>query len=148
MSIYHERQVGNYCRLHAINNVIGKKIATRKEFDVLCDEYDVSKKYLKGTSKIRHYFVNSGETDNIFGYVLEKKGYKIRMEHHCFYKAKKLKESEITFGCIIYNRNHTFCVKKVKDILYKIDSMQTRPMRASISQFLRKGFGIINLYLI
>ena len=146
MSIYHEKQVGNYCRLHAINNVIGEKLVTRKEFDVLCDEYDLSKKYLKGTSKIRHYFVNSGETDNIFGYVLEKKGYKIRMEHHSFYKPKKLTETEIPFGCIVYNKSHTFCVKKVKGTLYKIDSMQSRPVRTSISRFLRKGFGIINLY--
>ena len=37
MSIYHEKQVGSYCRLHAINNLIGKKLVSTSEFNNLCD---------------------------------------------------------------------------------------------------------------
>ena len=145
MSIYHEKQVGSYCRLHAINNLIGKKLVSTLEFDKLCDNYDKIKKYIKGTSKNRHYFINNGGTDNIFGFVLENKGYKPNMVHYNFYKQKRLNDGDVTFGCIVYNRGHTFCVKRVGKILYKIDSLQRIVFPTSIKQFLRKGFGIINL---
>lgn len=145
MSIYHEKQVGSYCRLHAINNLIGKKLVSTSEFDKLCDNYDKIKKYIKGTSKNRHYFINNGGTDNIFGFVLENKGYKPYMVHYNFYKQKRLNDSDVTFGCIVYNRSHTICVKRIDGILYKIDSMGRRPMKTSMRHFGRKGFGIINV---
>ena len=88
MSIYHEKQVGSYCRLHAINNLIGKKLVSTSEFNKLCDNYDKIKKYIKGISKNKHYFINNGGSDNIFGFVLESKGYKPHMIHYDFYKQK------------------------------------------------------------
>ena len=40
MTLYHERQVGSYCRLHAINNLMGRQICSIREFDALCSEFD------------------------------------------------------------------------------------------------------------
>ena len=145
MSIYHEKQVGNYCRLHAINNLIGKKLVSRKEFDNLCDSYDKFKKYVPGTSKRKYYFINNGGLDNIFGYVLTQKGYKIDMHHYSYHKRKIIKDSDISFGCIAFNRCHTFCIKRINGELYKIDSMARKPVKIKISQFLRKGFGLIRI---
>lgn len=144
-NIYHEKQRGNYCRCHAINNLVGKQIVTTSEFDMLCDEYDTKHQYEKGVSRCRHYFINNGGTNNIFGHVFQKKGYSVTMTHYDYYKQKSIQDSDVTYGCIVYNMSHTFCIRRINGVLYKIDSMQRAPQRINMRLFQRRGYGIINV---
>ena len=70
--MYHEKQQGNYCMKHAINNLIGKELCSNKEFDIYCDELDKLNDFEKGVSKSK-LFYNNGGINNIFGYVMTKK---------------------------------------------------------------------------
>lgn len=79
MTIYHEKQIGNYCRCHAINNLVGKQICSTQEFNRLCDEFDKKNGFTTPSSKLKYLFYNNGGTENIFGYILQKKGYTIKM---------------------------------------------------------------------
>ena len=36
--MYHEKQQGNYCMKHAINNLIGKELCSNKELDIFKSE--------------------------------------------------------------------------------------------------------------
>jgi hypothetical protein len=78
--MYHEKQRGNYCRCHAINNLLGFQLVSLAEFDKLCDEFDNIHKFARGSSKNHHLFYNNGQTDNIFGYIMQKKGLYVKME--------------------------------------------------------------------
>ena len=144
--IYHERQRGSYCRCHAINNLIGSHLVTFKEFDTLCDEYDKSKSYEKGTSRNKHYFINSGGSDNILGYCLRKKGKQVNMTHYDYYKAKQITLHPKSIGVIIYNRGHTYCARLISGKLHLIDSMRGNIQPISIASLQRRGLGVIDVY--
>ena len=75
--MFHQRQKGSYCRCHAINNMIGQEFISLSEFNKYCDEFDRKNHFSPGSSRNGHMFYNNGLTDNIFGYILEKKGIKI-----------------------------------------------------------------------
>ena len=111
MIIYHERQVGNYCRCHALNNVMGMKVVTVQEFNKYCDEYDKQNGFELGCSKKNCFFYNNGNEDNIFGYILSKKGYNITMKHHDINKGSNISSGSKTIGYIVYNQRHTYCMK-------------------------------------
>ena len=89
-NLYHEKQFKNYCRCHAINNLCGNQIITVGEFDKYCDSFDITHNHEKGISRRNYYFINNGNTDNIFGYILQKKGYNIGMRHYDYYKKKTI----------------------------------------------------------
>ena len=59
-SIYHERQRGNYCRLHALNNFIGKNACNFSQFNKFCDEYDAINNVSKKTSRSQIFYNNGG----------------------------------------------------------------------------------------
>ncbi len=145
-SIYHERQRGNFCRLHALNNFIGKHMCNFAEFDRLCNAYDAINKVSKGTSK-KHIFYNNGGNDNIFGYVLDKSGYSYKMHHYDFYRNKTIKICSKTSGFILYTKQHTFCIKKHTDNkFYLIDSMKTKPRLVDPISYCKKiNLGVIQL---
>ena len=145
MSIYQERQVGNYCRCHAINNLIGKKLVTIPEFNKYCDSFDVLQKFEKGSSRNKYFFYNNGLIDNIFGYILAQKGIHIKMEHYDFYKSKRIKpHTNLTIGYIVYNANHTYCVRYINNTPYLIDSMRSKPQKLpNVNILNRKGVGVI-----
>ena len=115
MKIYHEKQKGNYCRCHAINNMVGKQLITIVEFNKYCDAFDALNKFDKGSSKQKHYFYNNGGANNIFGYILQQKGYKPQMTHYDISKSKKVIQSRRLIGYIVYNRGHTYCIRKIKN---------------------------------
>ena len=146
MKIYHEKQKGNYCRCHAINNLIGKQLITPKEFNTYCDEFDSLNKFDKGSSRNKHYFYNNGGTNNIFGYCLQKKGIKITMVHYDISKSKRITPTLFNkaYGCILYNRGHTYCMRKINNNFYVINSMGRVPQKLNnLSLLQRKGVGII-----
>jgi hypothetical protein len=143
--MFHQRQKGSYCRCHAINNLIGRELITLGEFDKYCNEFDKLNGFVLGSSKKGHLFYNNGGTNNIFGYILEKKGIKIKMDHYDFYRNKKIKNCEkSTIGYIIYNRGHTYCVRINGREKWLIDSMKQRPFKLdTLTSLERKGIGVI-----
>jgi len=152
-TIYHEKQRGNYCRLHAINNIIGKQICSVQNFDKYCDEFDKNNKFEKNTTR-RHIFYNNGGNDNIFGYVLNKTikdstsdhDIKYNMEHYDFYKKKTIKTLPNTIGYLLYSQNHAFCIRKIDDQFYLIDSLRSKPTIVKPHIFCNKQkLGVIHI---
>ena len=143
--MYHQKQKGSYCRCHAINNLIGKELIAFGEFDKLCDEYDKKNGFLPGSSKRGHLFYNNGGVDNIFGFILGKKGIHVKMEHYDFYLSKKIKhQNNSTIGYIIYNRGHTYCIRNLNGERWLIDSMRAKPLKiGSMGVVEKKGIGVI-----
>ena len=147
--MYHEKQKGNYCRCHALNNLLGKQIVTLRDFDVYCDAFDKKNHFDVGSSRKKYIFYNNGLTDNIFGYIMEDKGMRVEMNHYDYYRSKKIKHCEKgTLGYIVYNTQHTYCVRIVENEYWLIDSMRGKPCKLNNLQSLeRKGIGVICIRL-
>ena len=147
--MYHEKQIGNYCRCHAINNLMGKQICSRKEFDILCDEFDAMNGFTQSSSKLKYIFYNNGGIHNIFGHVLTKKGNVIRMEHHDYYSSKAICLQDHSLqGIILYNRSHTYCLRPTKTGYVIIDSMRTTMQPITIKAFCKpRNIGAISVFM-
>lgn len=142
--MFHQKQKGNYCRCHAINNLFGHELVALGEFDNYCNEFDKKNGFARDSSRNAHLFYNNGGVNNIFGYIIKKKGIKIKMEHFDFYRTKKVKVNNNVIGYIIYNRSHTYCVKINNGEKWIIDSMKAHPKKIdSMKLFERRGIGII-----
>jgi len=145
-TLYHERQRGNYCRLHAINNLIGKQICALPTFDRLCDEYDNINKFDKGSSKRLHIFYNNGNSYNNFGYVLNKCGYKTKMTHYDYYNNKTVNHNSKTLGFILYSNSHAFCIRKYQNKFYLIDSLRPKEIIVDPLTYCNRGnMGVIRV---
>lgn len=151
MTIYHERQIGNYCRCHALNNLMGKKLIELPKFDEFCVKYDSKNNFERNCSK-GQLFYNYGGTNNIFGFCLEQCRLKIRMVHHDFYNVKNIKLESYTtkptfIGFILYNHQHTWCGKNINGVIHIIDSMRGNIQKLNNSALLnRRGLGVIEVY--
>ena len=145
--MYHEKQKGSYCRCHALNNLLGRQVVSLSEFDSYCDAFDKKNKFEIGSSRKKHIFYNNGLRDNIFGYVLEEKGISVDMEHYDYYRPKKIKHCDKnTMGYIIYNMQHTWCVRVKDGEYWLIDSMRSKPQKLNdLRSVERKGVGVIRL---
>ena len=143
-AMFHERHIGSYCRCHAVNNLFGKSIISLVEFNKYCDEYDTINN-MNRISKTKYIYYNNVNTDNIFGYIIQKAGYNIKMTHFDFYKPTTITLSDLTIGMIIYNKSHTFCIRKYKNKFYLIDSMkqQIQEIKDPIQYCKKANLGII-----
>ena len=146
MGVYHERQIGNFCRCHALNNLLGTRIVTTQEFNGLCDEFDNIHTYEKGCSRNKYFFINNGGEDNIFGYILHKKDTHYKMNHYDIYTNKTIIPHKNSIGFIVYNQNHTFCIRKIDSTFYLIDSMRSNIIKVNPQQYGRRGFGLIDIF--
>jgi hypothetical protein len=165
--LYHERQVGSYCRLHAINNLMGRQICTTGEFDSICNEFDKLNRVENNISKSGQLFYNNGGVENIFGFVILKKGDvvadELLMFHKDFYRNEFPKtddtmsisgEQYVLAGFIVYNAGHTWCVRRSEEGDGKppawilIDSMQAKQSSVVPKATLTpRGIGAISVYL-
>ena len=151
--MYHEKQQGNYCMKHAINNLIGKELCSNKEFDIYCDELDKLNDFEKGVSKSK-LFYNNGGINNIFGYVMTKKNINVEFTYYSYEKTNSGIFSNLKTKCllgfIVYNKQHTYCVRRINNRYYLIDSMSSRIVEITdrFEQYLcRKNLGLIGVYL-
>lgn len=164
LRIFHERQVGNYCRCHALNNLLGFTMCKLNTFLVYCDDFDVKHNFEKGSSKRHFIFYNYGNIDNIFGYVLQRQANSIlektkknmnalQMIHYDFYTQKKelniqeyMNKSNL-FGFIVYTIRHTYAIRKIEKEFYLIDSMRPKAQKLkNFSCLTPKGIGYIEVY--
>lgn len=145
-TLYHERQFRNYCRCHAIHNLIGKKLISYTEFDALCNAFDKSHSYDVGTSRRNYYFINNGGTDNIFGYILQQQNIQVGMTHYDYYKRKNITLHPTSIGVILYTHSHTYCARYIHNKLYMIDSLRHAITEIPIRVLERKGIGVIDVF--
>jgi len=145
--MYHEKQKGNYCRCHALNNLLGRQLVSLSEFDSLCDAFDKKNKFEIGSSRKKHIFYNNGLRDNIFGFILEEKDIQVDMVHYDYYRPKKIKHcNNRTMGYIVYNTGHTYCVRVIEGEYWLIDSMKSKPQKLNgLGVLERKGVGVIEI---
>ena len=143
--MYHEMQKGSYCRCHALNNLLGRQLVSLPEFDSYCDAFDKKNKFEIGSSRKKDIFYNNGLRENIFGFILEEKDVQVNMEHYDYYLPKKIKHcNNRTVGYIVYNTEHTYCVRVLKGQYWLIDSLKGQPAKLKDLRGLeRKGVGII-----
>ena len=137
MKIYHEKQIKNYCRLHAINNLLGYQKYSYTTFNKKCDELDNKNNFPIGFSKNTYTFYNNGGNDNIFGYLLN--DYKLN-----FIKTNTIYIKNNILGYIVFNNNHTWCIKNIENKLYLIDSLKSKPIQINYSYF-KKPFYFIQV---
>ena len=127
MNIYCERQVGDLCRLHSLNNYFGYKRFTQEDFYNYCDEYD---SIITGLNSRK--MDGFAEGRSIISYLIDKIDYKCLLlipfnsyndsRRHLditFYNSLK-KNVEIFFE---FNKNHVWVNKKINNKYYKIDSI-------------------------
>lgn len=145
-ALYHEKQYRNYCRCHALHNLIGKRLMTYTEFDNLCDTFDRTHNYDVGVSRRNYYFLNNGGIDNIFGFILREKGYQFNMKHYDYYRKKQIVIHPKSIGLILYSHSHTYCARMVNGVLYKIDSLGRTIQKVNPSLFQRPGVGVIDVF--
>lgn len=127
--IYCERQIGDMCRMHAINAYFGKSLLNIQLFFELCDKYDALIPGLKSRN-----MDGFAESRNIIGYILDVLDNKYSVlipiksskNSHKYVNISRytemLKNKEIT-NYFEFNKNHVWLNKLVNNIYYKVDSI-------------------------
>ena len=143
MTLYQERQVGNYCRKHSINNLIGREIVTTTEFDQMCDEFDRENRFDTLCSRNQHVYYNYGDRRNIFGYIMERKGIRTTITGYDNWRKDAVDlttDLEDILGAFVFRDGHVWCVRRYQDKWYLIDSMGGGPSITNESYFNNKQY--------
>jgi hypothetical protein len=132
MNIYCERQEGNLCRMHSLNNYFQRREMNKNKFYEYCELYD--KFYGTRNSRSLDMF-NEGR--NIIGFILK--------EYYdtptiLAYDTNLIKKYLPRLSNIFaFSKSHIFLYKKINNDWYKIDSL-SKPQKASP---LQNHFGYI-----
>ena len=126
-NIFCERQRGDMCRMHSINNYIGSVLFSEESFYKYCDKYDnlikgLNSRSMDGFAEGRS--IISFIMDNIFNkflLLIPINSYKESREHlDIEHYNEVLKKCDVFFE---FNKNHIWVNKKIKNKYYKIDSL-------------------------
>lgn len=123
--MYHERQVGNYCRKHSINNLMGKELINIADFDKLCDDFDKANNFDRQCSRKDHLFYNYGAEDNIFGFALRNKGVEVKMIGYDNWRKEDIDletNKDDLLGAFVFKEGHVWCVRYIDGKFHSIDS--------------------------
>lgn len=125
--VFCERQRGDMCRMHSINNFIGKEILNEENFYNYCDNYDeiikgLNSRSMDGFAEGRS--IVSFIMDKIFNKFLllipinsyNKSRIHLDIEHY----NELLRKCNCFFE---FNKNHIWVNKKINSCFYKIDSL-------------------------
>lgn len=126
-NLFCERQRGDMCRMHSINNYIGRELLNEKEFFNYCDNYDelidgLNSRNMDGFAEGRS--IVSFLMDKVFSKFLllipinsyNKSRIHLDMEHY----NELLRKCNCFFE---FNKNHIWVNKKINNSFYKIDSL-------------------------
>ena len=146
--LFHQSQQGSYCRLHAINNIIGREVCNIPDFNKLCDEFDKKNKFEINCSKNSHEFYNNGDSDNIFGYVMKNKGIDVRMIGYDRHRKTdiNIEDFEDLLGAIVLQPGHTFCIRYYDNKWYVIDSLNGSEPEVQMNYFKNRNMGFLFVY--
>ena len=127
MSIYYEKQRGDFCRLHSLNAYYGFKKFSNLDFLKLCNEYDKEIKGLK--TEVMDGF---SEGRCIISYILDKleNKYVFLVPINSYKNARRnIDLNRYTLlikhiNCFFeFNKNHVWINKKIGNSWHKIDSI-------------------------
>lgn len=127
LNIFCERQRGDMCRMHSLNNYNGNSFLNENEFFKLCDEYN---KLIAGLNS--RSMDGFAEGRSIVSYIMDKifnkfiilipiNSYNNSRSHlDIDHYNELLRKSNCFFE---FNRNHIWVNKKINNKFYKIDSL-------------------------
>ena len=125
--IFCERQRGDMCRMHSINNYLGSPLIKEKQFFDYCIEYD---KLIKGLHS--ESMDGFAEGRSIVSFIMDKilNKFLLLIPINSYNNSRKhldlehynelLKKTTCFFE---FNKTHIWVNKKINDIFYKIDSL-------------------------
>lgn len=125
--IFCERQRGDFCRMHSLNNYIGKSLLNEEEFHKKCDEYDSVIDGLRSRN-----MDGFAEGRSIVSYIMDILFHKfiILIPYNSYTNSRTHLDMEFynkiykkVNGFFEFNKNHIWINKKVNDRFYKIDSI-------------------------
>ena len=137
--MFHEKQQGSYCRMHAINNLIGYALYDASSFDALCDLFDAKHNFERCTRDL-HIVFNNGGTDNIFGFAFESKRIHVDM---C---TERKGPWDRLLGCIAFSNTHAWAVRCDSHQCHVIDSMNPRIVTLPLNSIDQQGISRIFVY--
>lgn len=148
---FHQKQQSSYCRLHAVNNLIGREICSIPDFNKYCDELDKKYNFKNNCSKNYQEFYNNGGikgNENIFGYVLEKKGINVRIIGFDRHRKEPINitDTEDLLGAFCLSPGHVWCVRYYDDKWYVIDSLNGSEPEVKMNYFQNKGLVFLFVY--
>jgi len=68
------------------------------------------------------------------------------MHHYDYFKKKDIRLHPKSIGMLVYSHSHTFCVRMIDGMLYKIDSLSRSIHKVSVKMFERVGLGVIDVF--
>ena len=149
--LYHQRQQGSYCRMHSLNNLIGREIVKLAEFDKYCDELDKENGFKIQCSKNYQEFFNNGGSkgiENIFGYTLEKKGIHVRIIGYDRNRKEsiKIEDKNDLLGVLCLSEGHVWAIRYYDNKFYIIDSLNGSQSIVDESYFNNKKIVFLFVY--
>lgn len=129
MNIYCQKQIGDLCRMHSINNYFGKEVINQEVFKKYCNEYD---SLIYGLKSIQ--MDGFAEGRSIVSYIIEKLDNKFLLlipikinssirNHLDLERYNKLMKNNNFTNYFEFNKNHIWINRKINGQYYKIDSI-------------------------
>jgi hypothetical protein len=141
--VFCERQRGGLCRLHALNNALGRVAYSDSNFEALCQEYNKLYGY---KPDCREWDAVVSTQEPVFAYALRTRhgigGLIYYSGKTCFGDAKleEVTDPEMSQTAFVYNAEHVWVMRKHRGEWYEIDSMRGVVHLADVQEFaLRPG---------
>lgn len=139
--IFFQPQKGSdMCRMHAINNALGRSAISREKFFAFCDAFDLENN-VKGSRQ--YFFMDSG--DNALTFILKKMG--IRTQYFALGEAPRLTD-DVLKECtayLLFSGEHIWAHRKVGKHWWNVDSLYKKPERCKPWKQQEAGLGCILL---
>lgn len=125
-NIYCEKQRGDLCRLHSINNYFGYEKYSEKEFYRFCDAYDkliigLNSRNMDGFAEGRSIISYIMDINKIFVLLIPINSYSGSRAHLDMERYSRFLNN--IESCFEFNKSHIWINKKLDGIWYKIDSI-------------------------
>jgi hypothetical protein len=119
---FQKQKDGNNCRMHSINNLLGRAAVSKKKFFSLCDEFD--KQNNCGGS--REFFFISSE-DNLLSFILRQ--FHCNTEYYAIGEGPRLTDDflEDCEGFLNFSEGHVWACRKVGNVWMRLDSLESNP---------------------
>lgn len=127
--VYFERQFdSDNCRMHAINNALGRPALTIHKFWALCDKYD-QKNNTKGS---RTFFLVNGHEDNLLTFILRELNVPFQYDYQIIITEEILSSKQ---AIICFGEKHVWALRKIQGSWYLLDSLNQKPTKSKPTDF-------------
>lgn len=128
-TIFHERQQGRYCAVHAVNNLAQEHTSSVAEFERVAEELERAHKGVLDSSESSRQElrgVGGHYSADVLIKVLAIHGYSVRFFHAAGDDAPEVSE-KLLEGFIVNRNDHWFAIKEIEGKYYNLDSTQPFP---------------------